>query len=159
MKIDLPTVIAMPPDEIWRRVLTPELLIYIASPLVRFQMVNGNFPTEWTEGERFQTSLCLFGVVPFGTQWIVPSVQVSDPAAWPKRLRDNGSSALIETWDHWITIEPDGNGETLYRDTVEVKAGLLTPFVWAFAQTFYRHRQRRWRKLAHSASDRKKPHQ
>jgi hypothetical protein len=35
----------------------------------------------------------------------------------------------------------------LSRDTVEVRAGVLTPFIWLFAQLFYRHRQRRWRAL------------
>jgi hypothetical protein len=61
----------------------------------------------------------------------------------PKRLRDNGHSALIKTWDHRITIASDDQGGTLYRDEVEVRAGLLTPFIWVFAQIFYRHRQRR----------------
>ena len=39
------------------------------------------------------------------------------------------------------------DGRTRYTDSVEVRAGLLTPLVWAFATAFYRHRQRRWRRL------------
>jgi len=84
-------------------------------------------------------------------------VHMDDAAIWPKKLRDNGYSALITTWDHWITVEPDGERGTRYRDEVEVKAGLLTPFVWLFAQVFYRHRQRRWRALARRISGRSRP--
>jgi hypothetical protein len=39
-------------------------------------------------------------------------------------------------------------GGTLYRDQVTIQAGMFTPFIWLFAQLFYRHRQRRWRQLA-----------
>ena len=58
------------------------------------------------------------------------------------------STRPVERWDHLITIAPDGPSRTRYRDTVDIEAGLLTPFVWLFAQFFYRHRQRRWRALA-----------
>jgi hypothetical protein len=61
-------------------------------------------------------------------------------------IRDNGHSMLINRWDHRITLEPSGVG-TLYRDHVIIEAGVFTIFIWAFAQLFYRHRQRRWRKL------------
>ena len=38
-------------------------------------------------------------------------------------------------------------GMTRYADVVEVRAGVLTPVAWAFAQVFYRHRQRRLNRL------------
>jgi ligand-binding SRPBCC domain-containing protein len=153
VKVALSNNIDLPPDEVWRRVQTPDLLMHIAAPLVRFHMVNPAHVSNFGKQERFLVDLTLFGVLPFGTQWIVPTVHLNDAAMWPKKLRDNGYSALIKTWDHWITVEPDGEGGTRYRDEVEVKAGLLTPFVWLFAQVFYRHRQRRWRALARSISE------
>jgi hypothetical protein len=149
MKVDLETRIAMSPEDVWQRVLTPELLIYIAAPLVRFDLLESDGPAQWAEGSRHLVSIRLFGFLPFGDQWIVPSQHCDTTVPWPKKLRDNGHSALIQKWDHWITVEPDGEGGTRYRDEVEVKAGLLTPLIWAFAQIFYRHRQRRWRALAH----------
>jgi hypothetical protein len=152
MKVDLQTRLAMSPEDVWQRVLTPELLFHIAAPLVRFRFVGCDAPVQWSDGSRYLVAIKLFGLLPFGEQWIVPTLQ-SDPArVWPKRLRDNGHSALIKTWDHWITIASDGQGGTLYRDEVEVHAGLLTPFIWVFAQIFYRHRQRRWRSLARGQS-------
>ncbi|NBB24765.1 DUF3703 domain-containing protein [Porphyrobacter sp. SLTP] len=50
---------------------------------------------------------------------------------------------------------PEPNGGTHYSDEVEVSAGALTPFIWAFAQIFYWHRQRRWRGLANSFAARR----
>lgn len=100
MKVALSTVINLPPDDVWRRVQTPELLMHIAAPLVRFRMLEPAQASNFGEQERFLVDLTLFGFLPFGKQWIVPSVHVDNPAAWPKRLRDNGNSALIKTWDH-----------------------------------------------------------
>ena len=33
------------------------------------------------------------------------------------------------------------------------RAGVLTPFIWLFAQLFYRHRQSRWRRLVANGFD------
>jgi ligand-binding SRPBCC domain-containing protein len=148
MKVNLVTTINLPPDEVWQKAQTPELLQHIAAPLIHFRLIDPPTFGQFTGGDRFLVGLKIFGILPFGTQWIVPTTHLSAESAWPKKLRDNGHSALINTWDHWITVEPDGAGNTLYCDAVEVKAGLLTPFIWMFAQIFYRHRQGRWRALA-----------
>jgi hypothetical protein len=55
---------------------------------------------------------------------------------------------LVRRWDHAISIGEAPNGQTRYRDDIEVEAGLLTPIVWLFALCFYSHRQRRWRRVA-----------
>jgi uncharacterized membrane protein len=68
-------------------------------------------------------------------------------------LRENGSGQLATVWDHTIRVEPSSDGGTQYTDVVEVRAGVLTPFVWAFAQVFYHHRQRRWRALVKRGFD------
>lgn len=148
MKVSRSTTIALSPGTVWSEVQTARLLVHIAWPLMRFVPV-GDEPLEaFRPGGRYQVRLRLFGIVPFGTQWIVTSTHEPKSGDWPKRLRDNGHSNLIDTWDHWITIAPDGYGQTHYRDDVEISAGVMTPLVWAFAQLFYRHRQRRWRGLA-----------
>jgi ligand-binding SRPBCC domain-containing protein len=152
MKVSIATTINLPPEDVWQRVQTPELLLHIAAPLIKFSLIEPATATRFSDGDRFRVGLKLFGILPFGDQWIVPSIHVPTDSEWPKRLRDNGYSALITTWDHWITIKPDGQGKTHYRDEVEVKAGMITPFIWLFAQIFYRHRQRRWRQLARRIS-------
>lgn len=149
MKVDVATHIAVEPDAVWGLVQRPELLRHIASPLIRFAPTSGEgWPAQFVEHAPVAARLFLFGFISLGVQWIVPSLHLSEGGEWPKRLRDNGYSRLIKRWDHWITVEPDSHGGTRYRDTVDVDAGLLTPFVWALAQLFYRHRQRRWRALA-----------
>lgn len=90
----------------------------------------------------------LFAFIPIGKQWIrITTQDLSNQSGhFHVELRDNGSSALISTWDHRILIEETKEG-CRYTDKIEIKAGLLTPFVAAFAWLFYRHRQKRWQRL------------
>ncbi len=148
MKVELSTPIDLPAEAVWAEVQTVPLLMHIAWPLVRFVPVGKEPLDAFKTGGRYLMKLRLFGVLPFGTQWIVTSVHEPENGKWPKRLRDDGHSAMIRKWDHWITIAPNSEGGTYYRDEVEISAGVLTPFVWIFAQLFYRHRQRRWRRLS-----------
>lgn len=143
MIVDISTILECSLDEAVTHVKTPRLLEFVAAPLVRFVPVSPPvFPEAWSAGE-YSVALRLFGVVPFGKQAIVISMP---PTETGFTVRDAGHSALINTWNHIITITPHGSG-CHYRDRVEVRAGVLTPFVWLLAQFFYRHRQRRWRAL------------
>lgn len=155
MKVSRSTHIALKPETVWAEVQKAGLLQHIAWPLVRFIPVDDAAFESFRPGGRCEVKLRLFGIIPFGTQWIVTSMHDADGTDWPKRLRDNGHSALIFRWDHWITVMPEPNGGTHYSDDVEVSAGALTPFNWAFAQIFYWHRQRRWRGLANSFAARR----
>jgi hypothetical protein len=149
MIVDISTVLECSLDEAVNHVKTPQLLEFVAAPLVRFVPVSPPlFPDAWSEGE-YTVALRLFGIVPFGKQAIVISMP---PTETGFIVRDAGHSALIHTWDHLITITPHGRG-CHYRDRVDVRAGMLTPFVWLFAQLFYRHRQRRWRALVAKGFD------
>jgi hypothetical protein len=155
MKVSRSTHIALKPETVWAEVQTARLLQHIAWPLVHFIPLDDAAFDRFQPGGRYKVKLRLCGMIPFGTQWIVTSLHEAEGSEWPKRLRDNGHSALIPKWDHWITVTPDPNGGTRYSDEVEVSAGALTPLIWAFAQIFYRHRQRRWRKLAESLASRR----
>ena len=148
MKVELSTPIDLPAEAVWAEVQTVPLLMHIAWPLVRFVPVGKEPLDAFKTGGRYLMKLRLFGFLPFGTQWIVTSLHEPENGTWPRRLRDDGHSAMIRKWDHWITVAPNPDGGTDYRDEVEISAGMLTPFVWIFAQLFYRHRQRRWRRLA-----------
>ena len=148
MEVNLSTQISLPVDTVWKEVRTARLLMHVAWPLIRFVPV-GIEPLDAFEPEgRYLVKLRLFGVLPIGTQWIATSIHEPEGGGWPKRLRDDGHSAIIKKWDHWITIKPNSQSGTDYRDEVDISAGLFTLPVWVFAQIFYRHRQRRWRNLA-----------
>jgi hypothetical protein len=143
MIVDIGTILECSIDEAIVHAKSPRLLEFVAAPLVRFVPVSPLvFPEAWSAG-KYLVSLRLLGVVPFGKQEIVISMPPSETGF---SLRDAGYSAIVNTWDHLIRITPHGSG-CYYRDRVEVRAGLLTPIIWLFAQLFYRHRQRRWRAL------------
>ena len=144
MRVKLTTTFPAPPERVWEEVQTSRLLEYLAAPLVRFRAEKpAQLPTTW-EDESYQVQMFLFGWLPAGRQTINISRSVSNSA---RVLRDNGSGQLATVWDHTIRLTPGSSGGTEYTDIVEVRAGILTPIVWAFAQIFYRHRQRRWRAL------------
>jgi hypothetical protein len=144
MNVDISCILPCTLEQAVSQVQTTRLLRHISSPLVVFSTLTGDpFPEKWTMGTHW-VRLTLLGVIPFGTQAIVLS---SPPVSSGFALRDAGYGRLIAVWDHLITIEPAMDG-VRYRDRVTVRAGLLTPMVWLFAQLFYRHRQRRWRRLA-----------
>jgi hypothetical protein len=143
MIVDISTMLECSLDEAVSHVKTPRLLEFVAAPLVRFVPVSPPvFPDLWAAGE-YSVALRLFGVAPFGKQAIVISIP---PTQTGFTVHDAGHSALINTWDHRITITAHGS-RCHYRDRVEVRAGVLTPFIWLFARLFYGHRQRRWRAL------------
>ena len=148
MRVLRSTRIDLPPATVWAEVQTAPLLQHIAWPMLRFVPVGETSLEEFRPGGRYQVKLRLLGFIPLGTQWIVTSLHEPETGEWPKRLRDNGYSALIAKWDHWITVAPDADGGTHYSDDVEISAGILTPFIWEFAHIFYWHRQRRWHGLA-----------
>jgi hypothetical protein len=147
MKLKLSTRLNCAPKTAWQYVLTPALLEYVAHPLVRFEAVDApHFPEQWIEGD-YKSRLRLFGFVSFGEQTI--GIRINEARQKENtfyELLDDGHSNLIPIWRHRITLEAR-EGQTLYTDELELRAGLFTPFVWLFAFLFYRHRQRRWRKL------------
>jgi len=146
MNIDLSSYIQCSYEEAVEQVKRPRLLQHVIAPLVSFiPVAPKHFPPVWSQGI-YLVNLKLLGFIPFGNQDIVISYpDVGSGFA----LRDNGRSALIQKWDHMITILQTSDG-VLYRDTVAVSAGLLTPVIWLYAYFFYRHRQARWRRLAAS---------
>ena len=147
MIVELRTRLEAPAAQCIAAVMAPALLQHIASPLIRFEPVaRSGWPDRWEPGP-FPVQMKLFGWVPLGIQTI--DISVPDAPAGQFRLRDRGHSALIERWDHLISIETVDGG-TRYIDRVDIRAGWRTPLVWLFARVFYAHRQRRWRRLATS---------
>lgn len=148
MRIEITTVLDVAAERAWEAVRQPRLLDHVAWPLQSFEHVDPpTWPALWIEGS-YDVRLRLFGAVPMGRQ----RVMIRDMVAGPDRygLRDDGYGDLARRWDHVISIEPISSSTCRYTDRIDVRAGLLTPLVAAFAQIFYRHRQRRWRALVAS---------
>ena len=87
----------------------------------------------------------LFGFVPLSRHHL--HIQLIDESARVLRSREFGG--VIKTWNHDIVITPIDDANCLYRDRIEIAAGIMTPVVILYARWFYRTRQeRRWRALA-----------
>ncbi len=142
MKLKIQTLLPVPASIVWRELQKSETLDFIAAPMVVFNYKTTK-PEHWHKGN-FEVELKLFGFIPFGSQTI--SISFPDTVNNKLFLRDNGYSNLISKWDHLISVEPLGEN-TLYADSLEINAGILTPFIWLFACLFYSHRQKRWVKL------------
>jgi hypothetical protein len=144
------TFLPCPFERCGQQVLTTRVLKYVAWPLVTFEPVNPpELPEQWNE-QKYVVRLLIFGFIPFGRQ----TINISFPSRSDSHIamRDNGYARFISKWDHLITIRAVAGG-CAYSDRVEVSAGVLTPFVWAFAWLFFRHRQRRWLRLVGRAFD------
>lgn len=146
MRVEIDTIIPAPAETIWHHLGRPALLVHVAAPILRFRPIDPpEWPERWAEGD-YSAAMRFLGILPLGRQTV--GLRRGAETGWPRTVRDDGHGTLVKRWDHLITIAPDGPSQTRYRDTVDIEAGLMTPFIWLFAQFFYRHRQRRWRALA-----------
>ena len=152
MRVHLSTPLNAPPDWVAAQLQSTAVFRRITAPLVRFKRPGGApWPAHWSPGD-LRVQMWLLGLLPMGSQTVRISIEAPVQAGgWPT-LRDNGEGALMRRWDHRITLQALPDGRTLYTDDIEVVARhlpwLMTPLSAAFAQLFYRHRQRRWRQLA-----------
>lgn len=144
MFVDLSTPLACDWQQATAEACTPRLLQHVSAPLVRFTPTDPPVFPEVLLPATYWVRLRLLGCVPFGRQAIVISYP---PTAHGFTMHDAGHSRLVRQWEHTITILPAPGG-AIYRDRVDIRAGVLTPLVWLFARVFYRHRQRRWQALA-----------
>ena len=148
--IEITTHLAAPPERISAEIMRPALLLHVSAPMLRFQPIDPPaLPETWRDGQ-YKLRMLAFGILPVGWQTVGLETQPMRGEVWS--IRDNGHGAMIKTWDHMIEVAPDGDGSR-YTDRVTVDAGWLTPFVALFARIFYRHRQRRWRRLVANGFD------
>lgn len=123
-------------------------LAYINSPLVVFEPIDTPHPEVWTPGT-YTAKMKLFKRIPFGRQTIV--VEMMEGIHPDEHIvRDNGYGDHIRVWDHWVLVKKTDNPHrVIYIDRIDIKAGLLTPFIALFSQILYRWRQHRWKHLIH----------
>ena len=144
MIVDVSTVLNCSVTKAWNEVQKSSLLVYVIWPLARFVPSGAPFPERWSEGLTIQCKLFVFGVIPMG----VHTVHIEKIDEKNHEIQSREHDPLIARWDHLISIKPLGDLQSTYRDTIDIDAGILTFVVWACANWFYRHRQRRWRALA-----------
>ncbi|WP_416190605.1 hypothetical protein [Neisseria sp. CCUG12390] len=148
MRICLETRLPCAAEAAIAHLKTPKLLFYVAAPLIAFAPHRpAVLPEQWRP-DSYLLKMKLFGIIPLGSQ----TVAISYPQAGCFTLLDDGHSPLIRRWRHTVTVIPQQSG-CLYRDTVEIDAGILTFIVGAFSYILFRHRQKRWRRLVRNGFD------
>lgn len=143
MLVRVTTRLPAPPDVVWDTVKQTDTLRYVTRGLLGFR-VDGGIPERLAEGETYHMRLLFFGVVPAWKHEI--RVTRLDEEGHEIRTEEHGGP--VRTWRHRITVDKEGWGSTRYLDEIDIRAGVLTPLVWFYAQLFYRYRQMRWRRLA-----------
>jgi len=103
-----------------------------------------SFPERWSEGLVLRCKLFVFGVIPIGAHTL--HFEKIDHDNYELQSREH--DPFIARWDHMVSVKPLDGSRSIFRDTIDIDAGSLTFVVWAWANWFYRHRQRRWRALA-----------
>jgi hypothetical protein len=120
------------------------LLRHVIWPLARFVPTGTSFPERWSEGLVLRCKLFVFGVIPIGAHTL--HFEKIDHDNY--ELQSCEHDPFIARWDHMVSVKPLDGSRSIFRDTIDIDAGSLTFVVWAWANWFYRHRQRRWRALA-----------
>jgi len=143
MLVRISTRLPAPAGLVWDTVQRTDTLRYVTRGLLGFRS-DGEAPERLAEGETYRMRLMFFGLLPAWRHEI--RVVRLDNAHREIRTEEHGGP--VRTWRHRITVDDEGWGSARYRDEIEIAAGVLTPFVWTYAQLFYRYRQRRWRRLA-----------
>jgi hypothetical protein len=149
MRVVLKFEIDAYPDEVWARLHEPAAFQSVAAPLLEFEPVgHRRFPPTWTTGDHLVRAR-LFGIVPVGDQVI----RVSDSRRGAARIVEDsggpvsGALAIIDGWRHRMAVSPLPDGRTLFRDRLDISAGILTPAVWFGTWLFWQYRGQRIRLL------------
>jgi ligand-binding SRPBCC domain-containing protein len=141
--LTISSVFPAAPEDVWPLLTRVETLRYIAFPYAVFISADGMKRTEWREGETLRFRLRVFGFLPLG----IHTIRVAEMNRDTYTIRSQESNHFVPVWNHTITLKPYGENATEYTDTIELGAGRLTEIVAPWSRSFYRHRQRKWRKL------------
>jgi len=145
MRVYVESLLDCPPDKAWAEVQRPSLLLEVARPLIRLEPHDApQFPERWQQGTTVRFRSYLFSMIPVGTRTVF--FERVDQSA--RQIQTREHDPLIRQWDHLISVRATDDGRTRYSDEIMISGGPAAPFVWLFAVWFYRHRQRRWRRVA-----------
>lgn len=138
------TRLACTEAELWQKIIEPRSLQFVASPILSFVPAEaGELDGEWQVGRPYPLNLYFMKFIPLGRH----TIQLVEIDRDRNIVSSRESGMLARVWNHNIFFQAVAPGLVSYTDEIEIRAGWLTPFIWLFAHVFYRHRQRRWKKL------------
>lgn len=141
--VDRSTQLEASADAVWSAVKTPAAFRNVTRGLVLMPAIRGR-DDEWCAGEVVVGWVFLFCVVPFSRHHL--HIAAIDEMTRTLSSREHGG--LLAEWNHDIVVTPLDDHRCMYRDRIEIDAGVFTRPVVVYARWFYRMRQRRWRALA-----------
>lgn len=134
-------------DAVWVAVKTPSAFRTVTRGLLTMPVIRRR-RDEWREGESVVGWVFLFGCLPFSRHHL--HIARIDESSRTLSSREFGG--LIKVWNHDIEVTSIDAKRCLYRDRIEIEAGIMTRVIVIYARWFYRMRQRRWRTLAKGLS-------
>lgn len=144
MLVRISTILDSTEEDLWKKIVEPRSLQFVASPILSFRpTLTGEFEGEWVEGKTYDLKLYFLKIVPLGHH----KIKLAKIDRQSNTIASNESGMLVPVWNHTINFRTVEQNKLLYMDEIEIKAGMLTPIIWAFAHLFYRHRQKRWKML------------
>jgi hypothetical protein len=147
MLVKVSTTLSCSAGELWRKIIEPASLQFVASPILTFVPQNeGGLSGEWQVDTPYPLRLYFLNIIPLGGHTI--KLVKIDKETNTIMSQENGHLARV--WNHTIYFNEVRPGLLNYTDEIEINAGWLTPGIWLFAHLFYRHRQRRWKVLLRS---------
>ena len=133
-----------PPAAVWEAVKRLDTFRYVTRGVLGYRVTEGT-PDDLREEMVVRGRLYFFHVLPAWTHSI--RVLRVDEQAHEILTSENGGP--VKNWGHLIRVQHGPEpGRSHYTDQIDIRAGALTPLVWAYAHVFYRYRQARWRRLA-----------
>ncbi len=141
--IHVETELDAPAERVWQAMQNTTSFLYVCRGLLGIPALAGRIDPI-RAGETDTGRLYLFHVVPAWRHTI--HVAALDSESRAVHTREHGG--ILRQWNHTLAAQPLGAGRARYSDTVELDAGRFTPLAAAIATSFYRYRQRRWRRLA-----------
>jgi len=143
MKVSISTTLKISAEDAWDLVKQSNTLHFVTRGLMGFKPIGPALPYQWIEDKTETLRIMLFGFIPAWKHQI-RFKEISDSQM---KMLTHESGGLINTWNHLISIKTIDDSSCKYTDEVEIKAGIFTPFIWAYANLFYRYRQKRWQHL------------
>lgn len=139
------TIKGISPDRLWEHLQSPATFQKVSAPLMAFRSRDsGGYPNRWVEGSSYPLQMYLLGWIPLGHHTIL--FKKIDYSA--KRISTDEHGLLLKFWQHTMEVRPDPDSQAvLFRDTLEVKNGILTLPTYLGVYVFFIYRHWRMKRL------------
>jgi hypothetical protein len=141
--VSLTAQVPCAPAHMWRAVVSPVGFRFVSRGLVHWPVV-ATRTTRWLEGEAVEGWMFFFGFVPVARHRL-RFVKLDDDS---RTFQTDERGGIISSWQHTITVTPDGDRGSRVHDTVTFSGGIFTPALWILVKLFYAIRAPRWVGLA-----------